>query len=316
MPKHHAPRHGSLQFYPRVRAKKILPRVSWKTLSKEEVGLKGFIGYKVGMKSAYVKDDSAHSLTKGQRIIIPITIIECPTLKILSVRFYKNNKVVGEILNSNIDKEMKKKIKVPKEFKKKIEDFKEDYDNIRVIVYSQVKKTGIKKTPDISEIGLSGNKDEKLKFIKENLTKEISIKDVFKDGVVDIRGVTKGKGTQGATKRFGLKLKFHKSEKGRRGAGTGGAWHPARVLFTEPRAGQMGFFTRAIYSNKIVDINSIKEKDINPKQGFKKFGKIKTDYLILFGSILGPSKRQLLITSSLRPSKKQTKKNYELLEIR
>ena len=148
------------------------------------------------------------------------------------------------------------------------------------------------------------------------MAKEISIKDVFKEGVVDVRGITKGKGTQGSTKRFGLKLRFHKSEKGRRGAGTGGAWHPARVLFTEPRAGQMGFFTRANYSNKIVEINSIKEKDINPKAGFKKFGKIKTDYIILFGSILGPTKRQLLITTSLRPSKKQTKKTYELLEIR
>jgi large subunit ribosomal protein L3 len=317
MPKHHAPRHGSLQFYPRVRAKKILPRVSWKALSKDGDGLKGFIGYKVGMKSAFVKDDSAHSLTKGQKTIIPITIIECPTMKIFSVRFYKHNKVVGEVLNSNIDKEMKRKLKIPNEFKKKIEDWKaEDYDNIRIIVYSQVKKTRIKKTPDISEIGLSGSISEKLEFVKANMAKEISIKDVFKEGVVDVRGITKGKGTQGSTKRFGLKLRFHKSEKGRRGAGTGGAWHPARVLFTEPRAGQMGFFTRANYSNKIVEINSIKEKDINPKAGFKKFGKIKTDYIILFGSILGPTKRQLLITTSLRPSKKQTKKTYELLEIR
>tara|TARA_Y100000310_G_C20680539_1_gene815678 strand:- start:52 stop:1002 length:951 start_codon:yes stop_codon:yes gene_type:complete len=316
MPKRHQPRSGSLQFYPRVRAKKILPGVSWKALSKDEKGLLGFIGYKVGMKSAYVKDDTQHSHTKGKRIIIPVTILECPSIKILSVRFYKNNKVVGEVLNSNIDKEMKKKIKIPKESKKKVEDFKEDFDDIKVIIYSQVKKTNIKKMPDVSEIGLSGTKDEKLRFVKENLAKEISIKDVFKEGVVDVRGVTKGKGTQGPTKRFGLALKSHKAEKGQRGPGSGGAWHPARVLFTEPRAGQMGFHSRGIYSNKIVYINSIKEKDINPKSGFKKFGKIKTDYIILFGSILGPSKRQLLITSPLRASKKQTKKTYELIDLR
>ena len=296
----------------------MLPRVSWSVLSKDvkNISLLGFIGYKVGMKSAYVKDDTQHSLTKGKRIIVPVTIIECPSVKILSVRFYKYKKVIGEVLNSNIDKEVKKKIKVPKEVKKKIEDFKEDYDDLKVIIYSQVKKTNIKRKPDFIEVGLSGSKEDKLNFVKENLTKEISVKDIFKEGTVDVRGVTKGKGTQGATKRFGLALKSHKAEKGQRGAGSGGAWHPARVLFTEPRAGQMGFHTRANYDNKIVHVNSIEEKNINPKSGFKKFGKIKTDYLILFGSILGPSKRQLLITAPLRKSKRQVKKTYELIELR
>ncbi len=319
MPKHRHKRKGSLQFYPRVRAKKILPRVSWEFLvkNKKEAGLKGFIGYKVGMKSAYVRDNTPNSLTKGKRIIIPVTIIECPTMKILGVRFYKNKKVSGDVLNSEIDKEMKKKLKLPKKIKKKIEDFKEsDYDDVRVIVYSQVKKTGIKKKPDIIEIGLSGSLSEKLEFIKANLEKEVSVKDVFTEGVIDIRGVTIGKGTQGPMKRFGLKLKDHKSEKGRRGPGSGGPWHPARVTYREPKAGQMGYFTRVVYNNKIIAINGIKENNINPSNGFKRFGNIKTDYLIVQGSIQGPSKRQLILTTPLRPSKKQTKKNYEFIEIR
>jgi len=324
---HRHSRKGSLQFYPRVRARKILPRVSWEFVSKDEPGLLGFIGYKVGMKSAYVRDNTSHSLTKGQRIIVPVTVIECPTIKILAVRFYKYKKVVGDVLNSNIDKELKKKIKLPKEVKKKIEDFmpllekdgdknKIDYDDIRVIVYSQVKNTGIKKKPDISEIGISGKLSEKLEFVKNNLAKEISIKDIFKEGVVDIRGVTKGKGTQGPTKRFGLALRSHKSEKGVRGPGSGGPWHPARVEYTQPMAGQMGYFTRVVYNNKIILIDNNKEKDVNPKNGFKKFGNIKGDYLIVQGSIQGPSKRQLLITAPLRASKKQTKKNYEFIELR
>jgi len=315
MAKYRAPRKGSLQFYPRVRAKKILPRVSWTTLKKDS-GLFGFIGYKVGMMSAFVKDDGAHSLTKNQRITIPVTIIECPTMKIFSVRFYKDGKVIGEVLNENIDKEMKKKVKLPKQVNKKIEDFENEADDVRIIVYSQVKKTGIKKKPDVSEIGIGGNLGEKINFIKENLKKEISVKDVFSDGLVDVRGVTKGKGTQGPMKRFGLKLRSHKSEKGRRGPGSGGPWHPARVTFREPMMGQMGYFTRVVYNNKIVSIGDIKEKDINPKEGFKKFGRIKTDYIIVFGSIQGPTKRQLLISAPSRESKKQLKRNYEFIELR
>jgi len=213
MPKHSKPRKGSLQFYPRKRSRRILPRVNWKHITKQEPGLLGFIGYKVGMKSAYVKDNTSHSLTKGKRITLPVTIIECPTIKILCVRFYKNNKVIGEVLNKNLDKELKKKIKLPKEVKKKIEDYS-DYDDIRLIIYSQVKKTGVKKKPDILEIGLSGSKEEKLSYVKENINKEISVRDFIKQGLVDIRGVTKGKGTQGPTKRFGLSLGAHKKEKG------------------------------------------------------------------------------------------------------
>lgn len=310
-------RHGSLQFFPRVRAKKILPRVNWSFLSKEGKGLMGAIGYKVGMKSAYVRDNTPNSLTKGQRIIIPVTIIECPLMKIFSVRFYKNKKAVGEVLNSNLDKELKRKIKLPKNLKKKIEDFKqEDFDDLRVLIYSQVKKTGIKKSPDIAEIGLSGSLSEKLEFVKNNMTKEISIKDIFKNEVVDIRGVTKGKGTQGTIKRFGTTLKAHKSEKGQRTLGSGGPWHPSRVDFTQPRMGQMGYFTRVVYNNKIVGINNIKEKDINPSSGFKHFGKIRNDYVLIRGSVQGPIKRQLLITIPLRGTKKQTKKTYEFIELR
>jgi len=319
MPKNHQPRRGSLQFYPRVRAKKILPRVNWNNIKNEEASLLGFIGYKVGMKSAYVKDDTPHSHTKGKRMIIPVTILECPTIKIFSIRFYKNNKVIKEVLNDNFDKELKKKLRLPKQKtpNKKLEDVKEEeYDDLKVIAYSQVKKTGIKKKPDISEIGLSGTLSDKLQFIKDHLKKEISIKDIIKEGIVDIRGVTKGKGTQGPTKRFGLSLKVHKAEKGQRGPGSGGPWHPSRVTFREPRAGQMGYFTRVLYNNKIIQIRSINENDINPKNGFKKYGKIKTDYAILFGSVQGPSKRQLILTRPIRPSKKQSKKNFEFIELR
>jgi len=314
-------RHGSLQFYPRKRAVKLLPRIRWNSLSRKETGLLGFIGYKVGMKSAYVRDNGATSLTKGQRIIIPVTIIEFPTIKILSVRFYKNGKVVGDVLNNNLDKELRKKIKLPKLVKKKIEDFEGKYDDLRVVVYSQVKKTGIKKKPDIAEIGLSGNIEDKLNFVKENLAKEISVKEVINEsfleqGLIDLRGVTKGKGLQGPTKRFGLKLKSHKSEKGVRGPGSGGSWHPARVDFTQPMAGQMGYFTRALYNLRIINLKNIEEENINPEKGFKKFGKIRGDYALISGSIQGPSKRQLLVTVPSRISKEQLKKNYEFIELR
>jgi len=314
-------RHGSLQFWPRSRASRVIPSASFKTLSRNDIGFLGFIGYKVGMMSAYVRDNGANSLTKGQRITVPVTIIEFPTVKIFSTRFYKNNKVVGEVLNSIIDKEVKRKVKLPKQAKNDIDGFKEDYDDVRVIIYSQVKKTGIKKKVDMIEVALSGTKEEKINFIKENTAKEINVMDFMNDeflkaGLIDIRGVTVGKGLQGPTKRFGLKLRSHKSEKGVRGPGSGGPWHPARVEYTQPMAGQMGYFTRVITNSKVLKVGSIEEDDINSGKGFKKYGVIKNNYALVHGSVTGPSKRPLFFTMPARGSKNQSKKNMEFIELR
>lgn len=314
------PRKGSLQFWPRKRVYKQIPRANWKALNKDGTSLLGFIGYKVGMKSAYVKNLTNDSMTKGKKIAVPVTVIECPSLKILSVRFYKNKKVMIDVLNDNIDKEVKKLVKLPKTTKTKeaIDKIVKEgeFDDVTLIVYSQVKKTNIKKRPNISEIGLSGKKEEKIAFIKENLPKELSVLDTFKDGLVDVRGVTTGKGFQGPVKRFGISLRFHKSEKGIRRVGSIGPWHPTRVTFRVPMAGQMGMANRLIYNNIIISVGKIDENNINPKSGFKKYGVIKSDYLIIKGNVQGPSKRQVLITHPLRSTKKTAKQNYEFIELR
>jgi len=326
MPKRTSPRKGSLQYWPRKRAKKFLPSVNWRAVygsNSEQTGLLGFICYKVGMGSAYVRDNTPDSMTKNKRIVIPATILECPPLKILSIRLYKEGKVIRDILCSisKDDKELKKKIKIPKTKKDVIKELdeinKEEIDDIRVIVYSVVKRTNIKKKPDLIEFGIGGNFDDKIIFIKKYLDKEIPVSEVFKDmQLVDIRGLTKGKGTAGPVKRFGIKLKPYKTEKGRRKPGSLGPWHPARVTFRAPMAGQLGMFSRITYNHKIIKVGKIAEANINPSGGFKHFGEIKTDYIILAGSIPGPQKRQVLATFPIRKTKKQDKKNYEFMELR
>ncbi|MBS3076133.1 50S ribosomal protein L3 [Candidatus Pacearchaeota archaeon] len=313
MPSRKSPRKGSLQFWPRKRAEKHLPSVNWDAI-KSGKNLKGFICYKAGMVSVEVLDNSANSMTKGKKIIIPATVLECPSMKIFSVRFYKDGKVAKEVLAGKLDKELKRKVKVPKTYSKKIEDVKSDeYDDLRVICYSVAKQTGFRKKPDLSELGLKGTIEEKLNFIKENLDKEISVTNVFaKDELVDLRGLTRGKGFQGPVRRFGINLKAHKSEKGVRRPGSLGPWHPARVTFRVPMAGQLGMFTRVIYNNKIIDMG----KSEGQIPILKHFGEVKTNYMIVKGSIQGVAKRQLLITSPLRETKRTKKKNYELLGVK
>lgn len=333
------PRKGSLQVWPRKRSAKFLPRVNWAPIntrlnlshpstssptvsnSAHKINLLGFIGYKVGMAAAFVKDNTEHSMTKNKRIAIPVTLLECPPMKILSVRFYKNGVVANEVLNDNLDKELKKVVRLPankhnaKEAIEKLEK-EHNFDDIQLIVYSEVKKSELKKTPDLSEVAISGSIADKLAYIKENLSKEISVTDVFQKNIVDVRGLTKGKGFQGAVKRFGTRLRFHKSEKGIRRIGSVGPWHPTGIRFRVPMGGQMGLFSRITYNNALVASKKFAESDPVAKKVFPNYGLIRTDYVIIAGSVQGPQKRQLLITAPTRPSKHQAKKNYELLEIR
>lgn len=307
-------REGTLQFAPRVRAKKFLPRVNWSSVkfdAKTE-GVLGFIAYKVGMGTAIVKDTTPASLTLNKKIALPVTILEAPEMKVFSVRFYLHGIPIKDIIVSN-DKELKKLVRVPD----KLPEFKapEHFDNITVQVYSLVKKTNFKKTPDISEVAI--NAPNKLEYVKSIIGKELSIKDFAKHTLIDVRGLTAGKGFTGTVKRFGISFKQHKSEKGRRRPGSLGPWHPARVTFRTPMAGQGGMHTRVHYNQKVVFASTIAEKNINKKEGFMHFGNLgpTSSYILVQGSVQGPQKRQVLLTSALRPTKKTMKKKFEFQEL-
>ncbi len=310
MPKHSKPRAGSLQYWPRKRSRKFLPRVNYSVINSDKK-LLGFIAYKVGMASCFVKDNTENSLSQNKDIVLASTVVETPPMKIFSVRFYKNGRVKQDIIVSS-DKELKKKVKLPKKIKKEDLEKVKDYDDVSILAYSLVKNTGIKKKPDLTEIGLSGSKEEKLKWVKENLNKEILASDYFNENdLVDIRGLTKGKGIQGPVKRFGIKLRDHKSEKGRRKVGSIGPWHPSHVTFRIPMAGQTGMQTRIQYNNNILKMG----KAENKLGEWKRYGKIKTGYMVIKGSLQGSKKRPLLLTMPLRPSKKQTKQKYQFIKL-
>jgi large subunit ribosomal protein L3 len=310
------PRRGSLQYWPRKRAAKFLPSVNWTPVlaNAKEPGLLGFIVYKAGMATAIAKDNTEKVMTAKKQVAIPVTILEAPSMKVYSVRFYSDRKLLSEVVVSS-DKELKRKLRAPKELKK-LDKLPENCSDVQVIVYSLAKQTSIKKTPDIIELAIKApDANAKLEIAKTLVGKEISIADFLKFPLIDVRGLTTGKGLVGPVKRFGLALKFHKTEKGVRRPGSLAPWHPARVTFQAPISGQLGMFTRIVYNNYVLGQGKISEKDINPKEGFKNYGKIKSSYILVKGSVQGPVKRQLIITPAFRPTKDQIRRKYELLEV-
>lgn len=81
---------------------------------------------------------------------------------------------------------------------------------------------------------------------------------------MDVLAITKGKGFQGPVKRWGVKILPRKSRKTKRGVAVIGPWHPTRVLYTVPRAGQMGYFQRTEYNKRILKIGA-DGKEITPR---------------------------------------------------
>ncbi len=308
MPKAHRPRSGSMQFWPRVRAKREYPRVRG-FLAGKEAKLQGFAGYKVGMTHMILTDGRKNSVTKGEDISVPVTVVECPPLKIAGFRIYKKKyrtlHPAGEFL-VKVDKELARKLTpAKKELKKPDSITADDFDELRILVQTQPKMLGTgKKKPELFEVRVGGNKDERLTFAKENFGKELSLKDVFTEGqLVDIRAVTTGKGFQGPVKRFGVKVRHHKSEKTKRGPGSLGGWKGhGHFMYRIAHAGQMGYHNRPDYNKQILMISDDPEK-INVDGGFIRYGKVKNTYILLKGSVPGPSKRMLRLETPIRPNK-------------
>merc|ERR1712048_811623 len=91
-------------------------------------------------------------------------------------------------------------------------------------------------------MGNGGSIADKVNFAREHFEKKVPIKSVFgKDEMIDIIGVTKGKGFKGVTSRWHTKKLPRKTHKGLRKVACIGAWHPSRIQYTVARAGQKGY---------------------------------------------------------------------------
>ncbi|MBI4738236.1 50S ribosomal protein L3 [Candidatus Woesearchaeota archaeon] len=310
MPKPHRSRHASMQVWPRVRAARHFARVRAWTPSKDTKPL-GFAGYKVGMTHLIITDNRKNAMTKGEEVSWPATIIECPPLKVAGIRFYKKgyygNQVATEILGK-LDKEAGRKIILPKKpNEQKLQSLKaEDYTDIRLLVCTQPKLTGIgKKKPELFELGLGGSVGDKFVYAKEQLGKELSIKDVFAEGTqVDVQAVSKGKGFQGPVKRFGVKIRQHKSEKTKRGPGSLGGWSKqGHVMYRVAFAGQMGYHQRIDYNKLILKVCD-KPDEINKKGGFVHYGIVKNPCILVKGSVVGTSNRLIRLMLARNPNRK------------
>jgi len=325
MGKINKPRHGSMAFRPRKRAESQTPSIRhWP--EKSEAGLEGFVGYKAGMTHVMMVDDDPGSVTKGHEICVPVTIVETPPIHVFCLRAYLNTPygkfIAGDAFADKIDEKVRKELTLPKKFDaealKRIEAQAGTISDVHILAFTSPALCGFgRKSIDVLEIAVGGKTPkEKLEFAKGLLGKEVKVTEAVKDGeFFDTIAVTTGKGWQGAVKRFGISMQRRKATNRYRHVGTLGPWHPARVMYTVPMAGQMGYHNRTEHNKRVLKVGAAKDR-ITPDGGFLNYGVVKNDYVLVKGSVAGPVKRLVRFRKAIRmPGAKVAKPEVKFISL-
>ena len=275
----------------------------------------GFMGYKAGMTHVFFVEDRPGSPDFGKEIIHPATVVDVPPVLVCAIRAYARNEyglqTFTEAWMKDPPKDLDRALTLPENFDpsqglKKMEENLNKIAEFRLLTATQPRLVGVpKKKPDVMEIKIDGGSiSEQFEYAKGLLGKTISVAEVFKEGqMIDAISVTKGKGFQGPVKRWGVKILSHKGRKTKRGVAALGPWKPPRVLYSVPRAGQMGYFQRTEHNKRILKIGT-DGSEVSPEGGFVRYGPVRGTYILLDGSLPGPSKRLIRLRYPARPPKK------------
>ena len=354
------PRKGHLGFIPRKRTAHHRGRI--RSFPRDDKSkpchFTAFGGFKAGMTHILRDVDRVKAKLDKKEKVEAVTVIETPPLKVVGLvgyietprglralatvwanhldqgtvrRFYKNWLKSKKKAFTNYQSEATKE---PKKIEVQLNRIKKYCTVVRVIAHSQANlMTNLRqKKNNIFEIQINGGKSiaDKVNFGHGFFEKEIRIDQVFgQDEIIDVIGVTKGKGYCGVIQRWGVRHLQKKSHRGYRKVGCIGAWHPARVAWTVARAGQSGYFHRTELNKKIYRIGKgerggaknnatteadITEKNITPLGGFPHYGVVRDDFILIKGCCVGPKKRFLLLRKSLLTHTKR--ENLEPIKLK
>jgi len=340
--KFRAPRRGSLAYMPRKRTTKHRGKIRRfpKDNASKAPHLTAFIGYKAGMTHIVREVDRTGSKSHKKEVVEAVTIIETPPMFVVGLVGYVETpnglRALTTVWAQNLSQEFLRRLyknwyrskkKAFTKYAKKFADAKgkEAIDRelarvtkycsaVRVIAHTQVGKVGLRqKKAHVLEIQVNGGSTaDKVKFAYSLFEKKVPIKAVFEqDEVVDALAVTKGKGFEGVTTRWGTRRLPRKTHKGLRKVACIGSWHPSGVRWSVPRAGQHGYHHRTEINKKIYRIGDgtadntastefdLTKKTITPLGGFPHYGVISEDFVMVKGCVPGVKKRPITLRKSL-----------------
>jgi large subunit ribosomal protein L3 len=325
--KTHAPKHGSLAYLPRHRAKRPVARIRyWPKVNAETPKLLGFLGYKAGMTYVFTIEDRKRSPNFGKEVMRAATILETPPIVICGIRTYTHTpyglQQLTECWMKDPPEILERTLVLPESFNteemlQKINQTLDQTTTIRAIIATQPSLANLsKKKPEVTEIEIGGGTvPQQLEYAKTLLGKTVTPEEIFKNGqYIDIAAVTTGKGWQGPVKRWGVTILQAKGRKTKRGIATLGPWNPHHLMYSIPRAGQMGYHQRIEFNKRILKIGK-DGKEVSVKGGFIRYGNLKGPYIIIEGSVAGTEKRTITLRYPARPPKQAPEQPPQITHI-
>jgi large subunit ribosomal protein L3 len=303
-------------FSPRKRASSETPRFNSWPSDDGQPAVQGFAGYKAGMTHVVMINDEPDSPRQGMEQTVPVTVVETPPMRVVALRAYEKTpygkRPMTEVWADEFHPELDRALDLPDgdagASEEQIHDALENGDlaDVRAITHTVPGEvSGVpKKRPDVMETRVGGGSlsdrvEHGLDLVGDG---EYSINDVFRAGeYADVAGITKGKGTQGPVKRWGVqKRKGNHARQGwRRRIGNLGPWNPSRVRSTVPQQGQTGYHQRTELNKRLIDIA---EDDPTVEGGFIDYGEVDNEYTLVKGSVPGPDKRLVRLRPAVRPN--------------
>ena len=318
MPESNRPRKGSLGYGPRQRATGEVPRFNSWPGDDGQPGLQGFAGYKAGMTHVVMINDEADSPREGTEETVPVTVVETPPMRAVALRAYEatpyGKRPITDVWASEFDDELGRVLSLPENGSEGTQDRLEEaleagaIADVRAIVHTvpSAIESVPKKRPDVMETRVGGGDiADRIEFGLDLIEAggEHLMNGIFRPGeYVDVAGVTKGKGTQGPVKRWGVQKRKgkHLRQGYRRRIGNLGPWNPSRVRSTVPQQGQTGYHQRTELNKRLIAIGD--GSDASVEGGFVEYGDVDGPYALIKGSLPGPNKRVLRFRPAIRPT--------------
>ena len=346
------PRQGSLAYLPKRRTRHHRGRVRSfpKDDASKPVHLTAFMGYKAGMTHVVKYQERREGKkTIKKDVVHSVSVVECPAMKVIGMVGYveapRGLRTLSTVFAQNLDNDVKRRFyknwmqAKKKAFSKYVDrkykdtNAKTHYTRdlaritkyasvVRVLCATQIRKLGFRQhKAHIMEIQLNGGSvADKVKWAQDKFEQEVRVGEVFENSeCLDVIGVTRGKGTCGVIKRFGVSRLNRKTHRGLRKVACIGAWHPSAVKWTVARRGQLGYHSRTELNKKVYRIGAgaiggvtnnatteadAVEKNITPMGGFPHYGEVNEDFVLIKGGIAGSKKRPVTLRKSIFPTVK------------
>jgi large subunit ribosomal protein L3 len=305
-------------YSPRKRAVSETPRFNSWPDDDGQPGVQGFAGYKAGMTHVVMINDEPNSPREGMEETVPVTVVETPPMRAVALRAYEDTpyglRPLTEVWTDEFHPELDRALDLPEDQDADgaEEQVREalaagDLGDVRVITHTVPSEIASvpKKEPDVMENRVGGGSlEDRLEHALDLVADggEYAMNDVFRAGeYADIAGVTKGKGTQGPVKRWGVQKRKgkHARQGWRRRIGNLGPWNPSRVRSTVPQQGQTGYHQRTELNKRLIDVG---DDDVTPAGGFVNYGEVDGPFTLVKGSVPGPNKRLVRFRPAVRPN--------------